>query len=115
VKNPKITFVQCNFHGKHSETLTLFLVMHAPAAVASPSWDIDVLPVREITQFQTNSGSLYPNTPRPPMGTGGAGVGIHTKNEVFSRTIFFVILKKKTRVFSVIVLAIVPGIIFRIG
>jgi hypothetical protein len=49
------------------------------------------------------------------MGTGGAGVGIHTKNEVFSRTIFFVILKKKTRVFSVIVLAIVPGIIFRIG
>ena len=89
--------------------------MHAPAAVASPSWDIDVLPVREITQFQTNSGSLYPNTPRPPMGTGGAGVGIHTKNEVFFRTIFFVILKKKTRVFSVIVLAIVPGIIFRIG
>jgi hypothetical protein len=57
---------------------------HAPAAVAFPSWDTDVLPVREITQFQSKSESLYPNAPHPPTGTGGARRGLHKKKEVFS-------------------------------
>jgi len=41
------------FMGKHSGTLTLVeACRHAPAAVASPSWDIDVLPERESHNFQ---------------------------------------------------------------
>jgi hypothetical protein len=41
---------------------------HALTAVASPSGNIGIIPVREITQFQSKSESLYPYAPRPPDG-----------------------------------------------
>ena len=49
--------------------VTLFLVTQAcPRRCGIPSWDIDVVPVREIIQFQSKSESLYPNPPHPPTG-----------------------------------------------
>ena len=46
----------------------LFGMQACPAAMASPSGDVDVVPVRELTQCQSKSESLYPNAPRHPTG-----------------------------------------------
>jgi hypothetical protein len=70
---------------KTFKTLTfLGACRHAPAAVASPSWDIDALPVREITEFQSKSESLYPNAPRPPTGDWWRKRGALYKKRVFT-------------------------------
>ena len=62
---------------------------HAPAAVASPSGDIDVVPVREITHFLVNLNRCIPMRPVPLRGTGGARGGLNSKKEVFYRADFF--------------------------
>ena len=62
VKNPNVTFVSLRFS---NETIqkpgrSFWPGSHAPAAVASPSWDIDVLPVRTITQFPLHLNRCIP-------------------------------------------------------
>jgi hypothetical protein len=42
--------------------------MNAPRRSGIPSGDIDVLLVREITQFQSKAELDYPNAPRPLTG-----------------------------------------------
>ena len=70
---------------KHSETLTLLgACRHAPAAGASPLWDIGIVPVEEITQFPENFESLYPDAPRPPTGDWWRKRGASYKTKRFS-------------------------------
>jgi len=76
------------FHGKPIRNSDA-LFGHAgmpPVAVAYPLGNIELAPVREITQFQSKSESLYHNAPRPPKG--GARGGLYAKNEVFYRAYF---------------------------
>jgi hypothetical protein len=54
--------------------------------VVSPSGDIDVVPVREITQFQSKSESLSPNAPRPLTGECSRVFGPEAEEERSSST-----------------------------
>ena len=79
VKNPKITFVQCNFHGKTSRNsdALFWSGTRAPAACGIPSWDFHVISVRKIKPIPANPDRPIVMRPVPRRGTGGARGGLH--------------------------------------